>query len=86
MSDPSRISIDFYLQEVLFHYNLLSIIVFIYWGVKYNSYNTITRDVIKYTHSRESYVYFSHIPRKRVITIKYTPDTVVLQVCYPGPH
>ena len=63
---------------MLFHYNLLSIIVFIYWGVEYNSYNTITRDMTKYTHShssaalsRESCIYFSHIPRKHVITIKY---------------
>ena len=53
-SDPPRISIDFHLQEVLFHYNLLSIIVFIYWGVEYNSYNTITRDMTKYTHSHSS--------------------------------
>ena len=66
---------------MLFHYNLLSILVFIYWGVEYNSYNTTTRDMTKYTHSRESCVYFSHIPRKHVITIKYVtgsgkPNTI----------
>ena len=66
---------------MLFHYNLQSIIVFIYWGVEYNSYNTITWDMTKYMHShlsaalsRESCIYFSHIPRKRVITIKYIED------------
>ena len=37
----------------------------------YNSYNTITRDMTKYVRSRELCVYFSHIPCKRVITIKY---------------
>ena len=69
---------------MLFHYNVRSIIVFIYWGVEYNSYNTITRDMTEYMHShlsaarsRELCVYFSHIPRKCVITIKY--GTAVMQ-------